>query len=49
MAARTTSNGSAKYKTTYRVKNWPTYEASLRERGDITVWFDEAADHCDAA
>jgi len=27
------------YKTAYRVRNWPEYEKSLRNRGDITVWF----------
>jgi hypothetical protein len=27
-----------KYKTSYRIKNWPEYEKSLRNRGDITVW-----------
>ena len=27
-----------KFKTSYRVKNWPKYEQSLRNRGDITVW-----------
>ena len=27
-----------KYKTSYRVKNWPEYEQSLRNRGDVTVW-----------
>ena len=25
------------------MKNWPIYEAALRKRGDITVWFDEDA------
>jgi hypothetical protein len=43
MAARTKSRVTPKYRTKYRVKNWPAYEASLRKRGDITVWFDEAA------
>ena len=43
IAARTKSKVSPKYKTKYRVTNWPAYEASLRKRGDITVWFDEAA------
>lgn len=28
----------AKYKTTYRVKNWREYEPSLRDRGEITLW-----------
>ena len=32
-----------KYKTSYRVKNWPEYEESLRDRGDITVWFSQEA------
>jgi hypothetical protein len=32
-----------KYKTSYRVKNWPEYEQSLRNRGEITVWFSRDA------
>ena len=43
MAARTKSKVTPKYKTQYRVKNWPTYEAALRNRGDITLWFDDDA------
>ena len=27
----------------YRVQNWPAYEAGLRRRGDLTLWFDEAS------
>jgi len=27
----------------YRVTNWPAYEASLRRRGALTLWLDEAA------
>ena len=46
---RTKSKVTPKYKTKYRVKNWPTYEAALRKRGDITFWFDEdAVDACSA-
>ncbi len=31
--------GQRKYvKKTYRVRNWRTYEAGLRERGSLTVW-----------
>jgi hypothetical protein len=30
-------------KTRYRVQNWPTYEAGLKRRGDLTLWLDEAA------
>ncbi|NPD67825.1 IS5 family transposase (plasmid) [Lichenicola cladoniae] len=26
-----------------RVMNWPAYEAGLRQRGDLTLWLDEAA------
>ena len=43
MAARTKSKVTPKYKTRYRGENWPAYEASLRQRGDVTVWFDEGA------
>ena len=43
MSARTKTKVTAKYKTKYRVKNWAAYEEALRERGDITVWFDEEA------
>jgi hypothetical protein len=42
MAARTKSYVTPKYKTKHRVKNWPAYEAGLRKRGDVMVWFDEA-------
>ncbi len=43
MAARTKSKVTPKYKTRYQVKNWRSYEAALRRRGDITIWFDEDA------
>jgi hypothetical protein len=43
MAARTKSRVTPKYKTKYKVKNWPAYNGALKQRGDITVWFDEAA------
>ena len=32
-----------KYKTAYRVRNWPEYEKALRARGDVTVWISEEA------
>jgi len=32
-----------KYKTAYRVSNWPKYEKSLRDRGDVTLWICEDA------
>jgi hypothetical protein len=28
---------------TYRITNWRAYEAGLRNRGSLTVWFSEAA------
>ena len=43
MAARTKSKVTPKYKTKYKVKNWRAYNAGLKQRGDITVWLDEAA------
>src|SRR5215217_699526 len=27
----------------YRVQNWREYEAGLQQRGDLTLWLDEAA------
>src|SRR5680860_175407 len=30
-------------KTQYRVRNWPEYEASLRRRGDVTIWLSDQA------
>jgi hypothetical protein len=30
-------------KVRYRVQNWPAYEAGLRRRGELTLWFDETA------
>ena len=32
-----------KYKTKYRVTNWPEYEESLVQRGDITIWMSPEA------
>ncbi len=31
------------------MKNWAGYDAALRERGDITVWFDEEASGAEGA
>src|SRR5215217_8455624 len=30
-------------KQTHRVTNWPAYDASLRQRGSLTVWVTEDA------
>jgi len=30
-------------KQTFKVTNWPAYDASLRQRGSLTVWFNEKA------
>jgi hypothetical protein len=43
MAVRAKSNVTPKFKTKYKLKNWPAYEAALRKRGDVTVWFNEDA------
>ena len=40
MAARTKSQVHPKYKAKYRIQDWPTCEASLRQRGGIAVWCD---------
>ena len=37
MAAQTKPKVSPKY----RVKNWPAYDIALKDRGDITIWFDK--------
>jgi hypothetical protein len=30
-------------KSRYKVTNWQTYEAGLRQRGSLTIWFTDAA------
>jgi Transposase DDE domain len=30
-------------KTSYRIRNWPAYNAALIGRGSLTLWVDEAA------
>ncbi len=30
-------------KSQYRIRNWPEYEAGLRKRGDLTIWFSDGA------
>ena len=32
-----------KYKTKYHVENWPEYEQSLVQRGDIIIWMSPEA------
>jgi len=43
MGARKSSKVNRKYKTRYRVGNWPEYERGLRARGDVTVWVSDEA------
>jgi hypothetical protein len=33
-------------KSSYRIRNWPAYEAGLRRRGDLTVWLSDDAICC---
>ena len=37
------ANRHPKYKTAYRVNNWPEYDQALRDRGDITLWLSQEA------
>ena len=30
-------------KMTFKVRNWPAYEAGLRRRGSLTLWIEDAA------
>jgi hypothetical protein len=30
-------------KSRYRIRNWPEYEAGLRNRRDLTLWLSNAA------
>jgi hypothetical protein len=30
-------------KSSYRIRNWPEYEAGLRRRGDLTIWLSDDA------
>ena len=32
-----------KYKTKYRVRNWPAYDRAPVRRGDVTLWFSDDA------
>jgi len=44
MAARTRIDESpAKPKYRYQVKNWAEYDQALVNRGNLTIWFDEAS------
>lgn len=44
MAARVKTDGSAaKAKYRYRVTNWAEYDRALVNRGNLTIWFDEAS------
>ncbi|KAF1004445.1 MAG: hypothetical protein E5299_02387 [Burkholderia gladioli] len=33
---------TGKPKTRYRVRNWAAYNAGLINRGNVTIWIDEA-------
>ena len=43
MPARESSRVHPRFKTKDRVKNWSDYEAGLRKRGDLTLWFSQEA------
>ena len=33
-------------KMSFKVRNWPAYEAALRQRGRLTLWVEDAALEC---
>jgi hypothetical protein len=33
-------------KSSFKVQNWPAYEAGLRRRGSLTLWIENAALEC---
>ena len=33
-------------KMSFKVRNWPAYEAGLRRRGSLTMWIEDAALEC---
>ena len=33
-------------KMSFKVQNWPTYEAGLRRRGSLTLWIEDSALEC---
>jgi hypothetical protein len=33
-------------KISFKVRNWPAYEAGLRRRGSLTLWVEDAALEC---
>ncbi len=36
-------------KMSFKVQNWPAYEAGLRRRGSLTFWIEDGAlEHCRA-
>ena len=34
-------NRHPKYRKKYKIRNWPSYERSLINRGDLTLWLSE--------
>ena len=43
MAGQESSRVNPRYKTRYRVTNWPDYECGLRSRGNVTIWLSDEA------
>jgi hypothetical protein len=43
MTTSTPAKRSSKKKLRYRVKNWPSYNAALEQRGSLTLWLDKRA------
>src|ERR671926_739 len=43
MPFRPNPNRPQSFRAHDRIRNWPQYEAGLKQRGDLTLWLDEAA------
>src|SRR5918997_2307901 len=43
MPVRPHPNRPKRFRARYRIRNWREYEAGLKQRGDLTLWLDEAA------
>jgi hypothetical protein len=42
MPLKFNNNRSKRFRAQYWIRNWPRYDAGLRRRGDLTLWFDKA-------
>ena len=43
MSFRPNTARSKRFRGQYRIRNWPQYDAGLKQRSNLTLWLDEAA------